>query len=149
MVKKTLVPIRIEFVATNDIPAKIIQAFTWSWCDHVQFVLDGGVRVGAMPGAGVELGLPPPPTARTEIYEVKAPAEVIYFAVAQVGKPYDWDALLGMPFRKDWRDPSKWFCSELVTAAFEAGGHPILRSDHVDRVTPRDVLMSPLLKRVG
>lgn len=32
---------------------------------------------------------------------------------AQVGKPYDWTALAGIFFRRDWSEDDSWFCSEL------------------------------------
>ncbi len=32
----------------------------------------------------------------------------------QVGKPYDWTALLGLLSRRDWQQDDAWFCSELA-----------------------------------
>lgn len=68
---------------------------------------------------------------------------LIEFAFAQVGKPYDTTAILGILAHRDWREPDSWFCSELVTAAFEAAGAPILYvPQHVNRITPRDASLS-------
>jgi hypothetical protein len=84
---------------------------------------------------------------------------ILKFAHDQVGKPFDSGALspkvfLGDPFYKemegnrDWRDPTKWFCMELVICAFEAGGYlgddgqvPIKKN----RVTPGDGYMAFML----
>lgn len=45
------------------------------------------------------------------------------FLYAQIGKPYDWTALLGMAVRNGkWDKDDSWFCSELVEAAIKAGG---------------------------
>lgn len=32
--------------------------------------------------------------------------------VSQLGKPYDWTALFGIFFRRDWQEDDSWFCSE-------------------------------------
>lgn len=57
------------------------------------------------------------------------------FARAQLGKPYDWGAVFGIPFREPWEHPAHWFCSELVEAAFIAGGRRRFDSS-VARITP-------------
>lgn len=45
------------------------------------------------------------------------------FLKDQVGKPYDWRAILGWATSdRDWADDSAWFCFELVAAAAKAGG---------------------------
>jgi uncharacterized protein YycO len=60
------------------------------------------------------------------------------FLKSQLGKPYDFMALVAMPFRSDWQSRDKWFCSELVTAALKAGGCKFDRLP-AHRVTPRDL----------
>lgn len=40
----------------------------------------------------------------------------------QVDKKYDWTALVGFTFWRDWSDDSKWYCSELAAAWLMAGG---------------------------
>jgi uncharacterized protein YycO len=44
------------------------------------------------------------------------------FARAQVGKGYDYLAVLGVPWRTAWDNPARWYCSELIEAALAAGG---------------------------
>ena len=44
------------------------------------------------------------------------------FAIAQLGKKYDWLGCFGVPWRARWHDDSKWYCSELVEASLIAGG---------------------------
>lgn len=34
----------------------------------------------------------------------------------QLGKPYDWRALIGFAFRRAWQDGRAWFCSEHAAA---------------------------------
>ena len=49
------------------------------------------------------------------------------FVKLQEGKPYDWLAILHFGLRwlrlkRNWRDPSSWFCSEVMAAACESAG---------------------------
>ncbi len=42
------------------------------------------------------------------------------FLHQQLGKPYDYKAAFGgFIFNSNWRNPDKWFCSELVAAGLE------------------------------
>lgn len=55
---------------------------------------------------------------------------------AQVGKPYDWTALLSWVVRRDWQEDDAWFCSELVEACRSRFGRPVFR-EQASRITPR------------
>jgi uncharacterized protein YycO len=71
-------------------------------------------------------------------------------ALTQAGKPYDFYAIGGIAFDRNWRDSHRWFCSELIAAAFEAAGSPLLNpSANVWRITPRDLLLSMNLAAVS
>jgi uncharacterized protein YycO len=65
------------------------------------------------------------------------PALAWHAALDQIGRPYDWAALLGFLVHRDWAAPDRWFCSELVAFAFAAGGSPLFRPDLTYRVTPQ------------
>jgi len=54
----------------------------------------------------------------------------------QVGKPYDWTALLSWIVRRDWQEPDAWFCSELTEAFIDQFSTPRFR-ESVSRITPR------------
>lgn len=140
-------------------PGKIIQWATWSWCSHVEFEIPhhvtGAKLLGAMPGTGVAYR--PIPTGtdiepRVERYVVKGGYKfedrVIKFAKTQIGSPYDWAGVIGYGIHRDWAEEGDWFCSEYVPWAWMKAGYPLLRADHVWRISPRDLLMSPLLERV-
>lgn len=58
----------------------------------------------------------------------------------QIGKKYDWAALVALPLRRKWSDPDKWFCSELVAATLWAGGRPVFRED-ISRIVPQHLWM--------
>lgn len=55
---------------------------------------------------------------------ISCPSDIdaLAFARAQVGKPYDYLAAFGVPWRTSWDDEGKWYCSELLEAALAAGG---------------------------
>lgn len=145
--------IEIEFVGTNSLWGRIIKWGTMSDIDHAQFVLPDGRRLGAMPGIGVAYAGAPPPGATVLRYRLDAPATVLDLAIAfarrQRGKPYDLGAVLAIAARvrphRDWRRADKWFCSELIAAACEAGGVPLLAGDNPGVITLRDLTLSPLL----
>jgi uncharacterized protein YycO len=63
------------------------------------------------------------------------------FAYRQIGKPYDYSALIGLGIHRDWHSADAWFCSELVAAAFDWAYYPLIR-DKYDRVTPESLLQS-------
>lgn len=59
------------------------------------------------------------------VREIVLPNELAakQFLYDQIGKPYDWTALLGIIVRNvKWADDDSWFCSELVEGAIKAGG---------------------------
>jgi uncharacterized protein YycO len=69
------------------------------------------------------------------------------FLLKQVGKKYDY--LSVARFITRWERPSndKWFCSELVVAAFRKGGLDLLNGPAA-KISPRDVSLSPLLQEI-
>ena len=70
--------------------------------------------------------------------------ELHHFLVAQIGKPYDWNAIaaMGLPFLRS--SSNGWFCSELVFYALSSVGLPLLREpiNDSDLITPRDLAVS-------
>ena len=142
--------ITLQFSTTRHISSKAIQFFTWSWASHVDFVLPDGKLFGALAtqdGGGVRLHDAENYT-RIERFQVDAPESIIDIAMTQEGKPYDWAGIFGLVLReRNWEDDDKWFCSELVAWSFKQGGFPLL-NETSNRITPRDLLISPLLKPI-
>lgn len=142
--------ITLQFSTTRHISSKAIQFFTWSWASHVDFVLPNGKLFGALAtqdGGGVRLHDAENYT-RIERFQVDAPESIIDIAMTQEGKPYDWAGIFGLVLReRNWEDDDKWFCSELVAWSFKQGGFPLL-NETTSRITPRDLLISPLLKPI-
>jgi uncharacterized protein YycO len=137
----------LQFTARRKIGSWLIRQFTWSDYSHVDIVLPDGRLLGARLDGGVSIQ-PPGSFEECVRFEVDAPNDVIRHVMSQIGKPYDYAAIFGIIFRRNWHNPKKWFCSELVAWAFEEAGHPLLRTENFNRVTPRDLLLSPLLKEV-
>lgn len=142
--------IQLRLITSNSIVSQAIRAVTYSDYSHVDFVLPGEGYLGAHSDGGVLIrpfGYCKPAKVMNAVVKVSEPVadSVIRFARAQIGKPYDHGAIFGLLARRNWQDSEKWFCSELVAAAFLHAGHPILNTMHLERVTPRDVSISPLL----
>jgi uncharacterized protein YycO len=75
-----------------------------------------------------------------EILDVKIPDEkaAYDFALAQLGKKYDWTGILGIVFQnRSWEKDDKWFCSELVEAICSAGGKRRFRTN-ISAILPRE-----------
>lgn len=136
--------ITLQFSSRRLIGSWLIRQFTWSNYSHVDIVLPDGRLLGSRLFGGVSIQ-PPGRFKETILVQVDAPYEVINAALTQVGKPYDLAAVFGIIIRRDWQSTDKWFCSELVAWSFEQAKCPLLRTENFNRVTPRDLLMSPLL----
>lgn len=139
--------IRIRFVTEDGLISALIREKTWCDYSHVEFVLDDASTLGAHFSGGVAIRPADYATfTKIEEFDIPVSAEqkqlIMNFAYAQVGKPYDTGAIAGIVAHRDWSDPGKWFCSELVAAAFNVALPLIRVPDNVDRITPRDLLLS-------
>ena len=67
-------------------------------------------------------------------------AAALAFLLGQVGRPYDWGAIVGWFRRGGWARADAWFCSELVPAAAAAGGLALYRPE-AWRITPGHLWM--------
>ena len=83
------------------------------------------------------------PTTITNIYERK----IREWCETQVGKPYDWQAVLGFTFQEPaFEDREKWYCSEVVLYAFNHFGlwkgnchlHPNQMYEEIVQISGKD-----------
>lgn len=74
--------------------------------------------------------------------------EIRRFALDQFGKGYDWWGCLRFISRRNLPDNDKWFCSELVFAAYLAGGVRLLERIEPEQVSPGMLAHSPLLVQI-
>jgi uncharacterized protein YycO len=146
---------KVLFSASNKIGGYLIRLGTKSsWC-HVDLLFDDGTLIGAT-GKGVQKltlqeRLADKHIFRYRIDEIPLPYEesARLFAEQQVGKPYDYTAVFAfaLPFRENWNQDNKWFCSELAAATIGRGGTQIAREEQW-RITPGYLDTSPLLKTI-
>jgi uncharacterized protein YycO len=152
--KESPASIMIRFVTCDDIVSALIRQHTWCDYSHVEFVLDDGATLGAHADRGVAVR-PANYDSFTKIDTFVVPMtveqkfEIMSFANAQIGKAYDMTAIAGIVFHRDWRNKNQWFCSELVAAAFEQALPLLNVPSSVDRITPRDLLLSLRLRATG
>lgn len=115
---------------------------------HVEVALPDGSLLGAI-SDGVKIRPPGYDTGKFsfELFlDVKATTDQIITALsflrAQNGKEYDFRAIWALFLTsRDWQDPQRWFCAELVAGALvECGIFPRHLAVALNRVTVRDVL---------
>lgn len=124
-----------------------IRYSTRSWASHAEFYnSEDNTTLGARPIGGVKIRYSKKDRySKIERFSAANITDAYKWAYTQRGKGYDYSAVGGIAVDRDWHDESKWFCSELVCAAFEKIGSPILStrpSAQAWRITPRDLLLS-------
>ncbi len=136
--------IKLQLVLGADIASRTIAWFTQGSYSHVDAVVPAGglaiapdctVVEGWLLGARNDSvgGEPPGVQFRPPGYKAWARRTVIEvpctniqerrywtFLIAQLGKPYDSEAIWAFVFNRDWRETDSWICSELQAAAGEA-----------------------------
>jgi len=137
--------ISLLFSNSRDPLSAAIRAFTWSRWSHVALI-DGYCVIEALAPDGVVVNDTEVALLRAREFELvelpcRNPEAVRAAASSQVGKPYDYTAVLGLGLHRNWQDDGAWFCSELVAWAFEQAGEPLFRADCLRRVTPQHLWM--------
>ncbi len=136
---------RLLFCTSNKIGSRLIRAFTWSKWSHVAIVDGNEVIEAAWPRVRIK-PLAEVLAEHTAYELVDVPDELLADDVidavrSQVGKPYDWTAIVGIFLRRDWEESDSWFCSELVAWGFAQANASLFRADSVRRVTPEHLWM--------
>lgn len=123
----------------------VIRACTWSNWSHVALI-DGENVIEATAPAGVRrypVVLAINHAKRGAIVDLPSrnPQMVIAAAASQIGKPYDYTAILGLGLHRDWQEDDRWFCSELIAWSFAQAGESLFRPEVLLRVTPQHLWM--------
>jgi uncharacterized protein YycO len=140
----------VRLVSGKGFISGAIKWYTDSEFSHVEFVTPLGYLGSQYPG-GVECrpfdyAVVQSEEFREYVLPPDRELELMQWAAGQVGKGYDFLAVLALPLHRDWRDQGNWFCSEFVAAAFDKVACPLFAPPtHVRQITPRDVALSPLL----
>lgn len=133
--------VKVAFARNYKPGSLAIRLFCWSRWSHVAIVVDGQHCIEATALDGV---------VQTDLKEFKKRYSKVEFAIIpvtdvnlalslarnQLGKKYDWLAIIGMVLRFNWAKGNRWFCSELV-----AHCSGMFRRDRVERVTPEHLWM--------
>lgn len=138
--------VRVLFSRRHAPSAVLLRAFAWSAWSHVSLDSGEGTVIEAVGFEGVrEIPIAQACAAASRFEWVRLPcadpAAAVAAARGQLGKPYDWLGIAAIGLRRDWREESKWFCSELVAWAIEQGGTPLFRDVRVGRVTQEHLYM--------
>lgn len=140
--------ITLRFVTLSDFASAAIRIYQYGfWASHVEALIDGKL-VGSHLKGGVRarpIGYDAKTLVREQMISIDADdaATKTYesFVQAQIGKPYDVKAIVAMLVQRDWRDPNKWFCSELIAAAFEECKVFSRLPSAVNHILPRDIAL--------
>lgn len=144
--------ILLRFSSGSGPAAAILRFLTWSSFSHVGFKLENGFVLDATPEHGVSIRHAVDDET-TQYFEVTGAQKQVRHAVTlahkELGKPYDWESIRGMFVRRDWHKDDKWECSELLEAKMSQAGYPLIRDNlKFNRITPRDLLLSPRIRQV-
>lgn len=143
--------IELRFERSNTCISRAIRVLTFSEWSHVDLVLPDRRLLGAVAPRGVMIrnayDTHPSDIRVGFVFCNDAITQRVHeFCARQVGKPYDWLALAGWLARRRWDDHDAWFCSELIAAAFQYAGYPLLQVDEATRITPRDLALAPAIQ---
>lgn len=133
----------------------LIRWQTRGYYSHAAIRVSENECIEAWQGAGVRMKRITD-WAGIDIFDVDAtPRQKIIaanYAAQQIGKGYDYLGVLRFVSRRQRNNPERFFCSELVAAAFEHAGSFLLRAEPW-RISPSGLATSPLLSgpyvRVG
>jgi uncharacterized protein YycO len=113
--------LKLQFSTTSGLISGIVRTVTWSRWSHVDCILDDGRLLGAQ-WDGVKIR-----PADYEKFSRKdcltlsvteaQHAAFMAFVMSQIGKKYDYTALFGVLFHRDWMAMDSWYCSEFFGVA--------------------------------
>lgn len=110
----------------------------WGHCA----VIDGDIVIESLAlRGGVVISTLKEVIARSTVHEIVQiecpdPEKGLNWARTTVGLPYDWSGIFAIPFReRNWQNPNKWYCSELVEQTIVMSGRIRFR-DGLPGITP-------------
>lgn len=144
--------ITLRFTTSDSFVSKAIRWICFSDFSHVEIMDPGAGFIAAHAGDGVQLRpFDYDPKAKSILALVRCDEivteKVLEFARLQIGKKYDYGAIWGILMRHETPANDRWFCSELVDAAFNHAKYPLVNTaEREGRVTPGDLYNSPLIE---
>jgi uncharacterized protein YycO len=135
-------------ISSSGLVSSAIKFWTWSEWTHCEIYTKDGWLGAQTDGKGVAVRPFNYTTPKAQaLFSIELPNYdlAMEFAYKQLGKPYDYTAILGMIAREPLAEnPLKWFCSDYLAAVTRKGGINLLHGEGVYRFTPRDIYISPL-----
>lgn len=125
---------KFYFVTSKGLISKIIRAFEGGRSSHVAIGINNRIYDSTLLH-GVKSWSEEEFSAKhtiQDIIELDLSMEdlALCFLLDQVGKSYDWTALIGFLLWRDWTKPDKWYCSELALAVIQNGSSYSLADKH-------------------
>lgn len=145
--------IDLQFAGSSDLGGQVIEWYDHGRFAHVDVVLPSGKLLGARSEVigDVPAGVQVRPasylsnTVSTLKVNLECTDEVsnrfYQFVSEQIGKPYDWEAIVGFVAGRQWMQPDSWFCSELVAAGLVQSGFVHQLSAPANKIAPDDLLL--------
>ena len=137
----------LSTVELDPVSAAIRLRTECSW-SHVGFyrLVDGWTYSAMSDGKGVAWR-PPDVHAKILKLSVGNVEAALAAALTQQGKPYDGLDIAGLAIGANWAVANHFICSTLVAWAFQQAGTPLINPTYIplDHITPRDILLSPLV----
>ena len=133
----------------DHISSKLLALFMWSRWSHSAIYDDqtGLVYDTTFFGGGCKV-TPYDQWARhystIEVRDIKLERpynEAVQWLEEQVGKPYDWTAVLGIGLHRDWQEDDRWFCSEHTESFISLFSTARFRTVFTPRITPQHQAM--------
>lgn len=128
-----------------------LRVYMWSkwshvaiWDDEAGLIYDSALRQGGVRATPQMQWLLDYPLIETRpiLIPPERKEEARAWLWEQVGKPYDWGAIVGIFFRqRQWADADAWFCSELAEA-FRAKFERVRFAHDLWRITPGHLAMT-------
>lgn len=148
--------LRIGLHRSSGVVSSLIKLQTRSDFSHASLVLPDDTVLEAMQFQGVVHGRKVQSAKEVvELYRVpftpEQQASALAFARRQIGKGYDYTMVARFVTRRpeSRATTGKWFCSELVYAAFAHAGALLFRDTEAWEVSPGLLARSPLLIPAG
>ena len=146
---------KLLFTRSHRIGSIIIRFGTWSSWSHVDLII-GDFVIGSTSDVGVNIVPMYDRLKHATDYQLMETTDDLtqaqhdqlkQFMISQLGKPYDWAGIFGLPLRRDWEKPDRWFCSEILAAGFNKIQYPLIKEE-TWRVTPQHLCISPCLVNI-
>lgn len=134
---------KILVASSNSIGSILIKLFTFSSWSHTAVMFDEHTVIDSIFKCGVRrITLSEFKHEYPKVYEIDVDIPDEYaskdFALRQLGKKYDFTAILGIIFRnRKWEEDDKWFCAELTETICVKGGLRRMRTE-ASSVLPRE-----------